>query len=60
MKATLSAFVPDFVESSVYLTFKQINTMIWKQLLSVKNFNILGLVNIELDLKSLLQMCGIN
>ncbi|CAD8203776.1 unnamed protein product [Paramecium pentaurelia] len=55
---TLQLMVPQFIESSIYLTFKYLNKLIWKQLLEVKAFNIIGLSNLEVDLQSFLKTCN--
>ncbi|CAD8152630.1 unnamed protein product [Paramecium octaurelia] len=55
---TLQLMVPQFVDSSIYLTFKYLNKLIWKQLLEAKAFNIIGLSNLEVDLQSFLKVCN--
>ncbi|CAD8108545.1 unnamed protein product [Paramecium sonneborni] len=55
---TLQLMVPQFIESSIYLTFKYLNKLIWKQLLETKAFNIIGLFNLEVDLQSFLKVCN--
>ncbi|KAM3136013.1 hypothetical protein pb186bvf_011818 [Paramecium bursaria] len=55
-QATLQVLLPDFINSSLYLTFKHLNKIIWKSLLDTKYFNILGLVNMQTNLQNLLEI----
>lgn len=56
--STMGLLVPQFVQSSIYLSLKFINGLIWKVLIDeVKHFNILGLVNLNQDINCLINVC---